>query len=1613
MRRMNWFGRTVATVSAAIMMLGFVPASTASAAGNEAAGNADEQGTPQLTATAAAIGYDARIRVPVVESEIGIGALSTDANAELALPGLDSATSALVRISVFSAKQDATVSVEGSPALFVAKGHDGSQTVFAPVRGGKVNVSSNVAVDARVEVVAAFQSPADAASVAPGAFVAVDQPVTRADTVNGLGGDELTGTPLNIGVVGEGGVPGEHVRAAAVTATIDAKDAGTVTLAGQSFAVPAGRSVVSTVAVPDSKGALDVSADKDLGELRLDVRGWVPGVAQNAATANVEGGYVPAAGSTWVQAKTGAAYASQSVDLPNRAADGTLALALVSATRPAGDAAAAHAFVEYGSPVQGRARGVAVDKSAGALAQLDVIDNANGNATSVTASAADVSSQVLLLGDVIGQVPEGADSSAQITLDSPAQGVDVNLATEGKLTLEGTVRSAVAVDRVEVYVDGALLGNAEVTYAADGAHWSYQTTVPSTKRYVFHAKAVTRAGNDVQSDDRELNVVLPAPDETVINPEATTVVSDDPAAPIAKVEADTVLFKGDPNLTPGQIMTATPGKAAPKGFLRKVTGVQKTADGWLVTTEDAQLTDVIYQANIDQDQPAFASEGSTVDESTAKLDPSYTSLGDDSAPTVKVSETDNAPQSGDGGQDPAPTDQTARALANQPATSGNRAVAPSASPLAAGAGRSGTWEPDKDLKFTEIDVSCYGAYAKTMENGKEQVDKKASCGQSDKIEKEKIKAKMEAQATLGASLQATFKGKYGVRFQMQIAYPTHFYEVFAPYVYKFKVWTYGDSHAEMDLKAWGAVHESFDHELATLKGKPVTFFVGSVSITISAEMQMGFDGNLDAQFNASYNPKWDNHYEYGVVYVHKGQWNPIDINETKSSDDHSSNCSYLNDVKADGTLNAAAGPWIKPALSLYEAAGVNITAKVKGQVDASFKTNKADADHAADANVKLSLRGSLQSGVNFKLPLGNKELLKHDFKEQQIGPVTIYSKDWQIGQCEPDKDVLVNVTFTDPRYGDSKTVEYKVGEKFKLTQDYVEKQLGVASGTLDGIDGFTTTADGSGEKIALGTEYTVPDKAVTLYVHYGKEPAPPAELPANEQPVVVGDNTVFLRKNDGTVLSWGDSYYSYELGQGNPRDWPTDFDASLPHRISGLDHVRKVAAQDGAVLALKDDGTVWAWGEKAVLMGSGLSNGNGSYTPRQVPGLSDVKDIYMASGPQAYALKNDGTVLAWGYQSYDSLGVGNTDEFITVPTQLPGLTDVDHLYMTSGGQDMTDENYEDSGVVFAMRKDGTVWAWGNNSDGAVGVGSDDEIVSAPRQIPGLQNVKQMDVLWRQYDGLTHVALLQDGTVRVWGDTHDLGINCDVNDNGSCQTNVPVTAKGLVNVRQIEANYSALYTLANDGTVKVWGHGDYDGTGSNTTSFVHRDPVKVETLSHVRQLLSIGHGRAEMGRTMLAVIDNGTVKAWGSNAGGLLGVGDDEETHAVNTPLAVTGLSGVTRLFKGGLNNNGGTNVYAATTSGKLYAWGSNALSSSSDSDSAGLLGVGVSAADRPFVSAPMQVKNVSNVTGVQAPLYGGPWTAAIFAVDKSGQIWSWGYGSWLGTGNTKQDTLVPVKIVTK
>jgi len=136
-------------------------------------------------------------------------------------------------------------------------------------------------------------------------------------------------------------------------------------------------------------------------------------------------------------------------------------------------------------------------------------------------------------------------------------------------------------------------------------------------------------------------------------------------------------------------------------------------------------------------------------------------------------------------------------------------------------------------------------------------------------------------------------------------------------------------------------------------------------------------------------------------------------------------------------------------------------------------------------------------------------------------------------------------------------------------------------------------------------------------------------------------------KNDGTVWAWGQNYYG-QLGD------KTATNRLTPVQVSGLTNVVSIAAGGNHSLALKSDGTVWAFGCNWY---GQLGNGSSDYavhsTPVQITGLTGTTTAIGAGANHTLAIKNDGTVWTFGYNGYGQLGTGNTTNLL-VPTNIEG-----------------------------------------------------------------------------------------------------------------------------------------------------------------------------------------------------------------------------------------------------------------------------------------------------------------------------------------------------------------------
>jgi hypothetical protein len=277
----------------------------------------------------------------------------------------------------------------------------------------------------------------------------------------------------------------------------------------------------------------------------------------------------------------------------------------------------------------------------------------------------------------------------------------------------------------------------------------------------------------------------------------------------------------------------------------------------------------------------------------------------------------------------------------------------------------------------------------------------------------------------------------------------------------------------------------------------------------------------------------------------------------------------------------------------------------------------------------------------------------------------------------------------------------------------------------------------------------------------------------------------FALRSDGTVWGWG-SNYDGRLGNG----W-RGLMAPLPMPVVGLTNITAIASGAGGGMALKSDGTVWAWGDNYA---DGLGDGtaNSSTVPVRVSGLTGVTAI-AAGYNTGYALKSDGTVWSWGGNSLGQLGNGSDVERSLVPVKVPGLSTVTGL---SAGR-LTG---------YVLKSDGTVWSWGLNSDGRLGTGSTEQYVRTPVQVTGASGA--VKVAGDEDNGY---AIKPDGSVLAWGsNSYGLlgnGVTCEHQTGNGCSSAVPVPVSGLTGVTDLSGGPFSSYALRSDGT--VWGWGSYE------------------------------------------------------------------------------------------------------------------------------------------------------------------------------------------------------------
>ena len=306
--------------------------------------------------------------------------------------------------------------------------------------------------------------------------------------------------------------------------------------------------------------------------------------------------------------------------------------------------------------------------------------------------------------------------------------------------------------------------------------------------------------------------------------------------------------------------------------------------------------------------------------------------------------------------------------------------------------------------------------------------------------------------------------------------------------------------------------------------------------------------------------------------------------------------------------------------------------------------------------------------------------------------------------------------------------------------------------------------------------------------------------------VSMGDNHTMVVKPDGSLWGWGDANDG-KLGTGNTTD------VSNAVQIGALTDWGVVSAGGGnKTLAVKTDGTMWAWGSgwQGQL---GQGNGTDYSSPKQVGALTDWSSNsahltagYSASGSGSLAIKTDGTLWAWGYNGQGRLGLGNTTSYSS-PVQVGALTTWAFVRLGKGS-------------AAAIKTDGTLWTWGRGGKGVNGLGNKTDY-SSPKQVGSLTNWSSISL-----GDYFMVAVKTDGTLWSWGygQYGRLGLG---NQTGYSS---PKQVGALTNWLKATANtQGAGRAIKTDGTFWVWGRNQKGQLGLGNTTY-YSSPKQVGALT---------------------------------------------------------------------------------------------------------------------------------------------------------------------------------------
>lgn len=495
----------------------------------------------------------------------------------------------------------------------------------------------------------------------------------------------------------------------------------------------------------------------------------------------------------------------------------------------------------------------------------------------------------------------------------------------------------------------------------------------------------------------------------------------------------------------------------------------------------------------------------------------------------------------------------------------------------------------------------------------------------------------------------------------------------------------------------------------------------------------------------------------------------------------------------------------------------------------------------------------------------------------------------------------------------------------------------------------------------------------------------------NEPKTMWLDGNTKFRLVNGKLYAWGDNRNG-KAGVGS--DETTIYEPTKVN-LENADNLKDIVINSNSVYAIMQDNTTYAWGYNQYgQLGVNVVLDDGSFAtsiniPHKIEIANDeiIKEFIIGGSGIAtaiYAITQNGNLYSWGYNMSGQLGIGQkqdktganiTNQYLPEKVNLTNISKV----------------YPGSNYAFVITTDGSLYAMGNKNStyGILGLGELTENVLTPTEVNITHNGQKAKVSEIVISSNNSVYAITDLGLFAWGNnnTGQLGIG------GTTSAKTPTYVNGItgqIDNITIKGNNS-IFAKTSDGSLYAWGYNNTGQLGNADTASNVETPTQVVfegSNAKFQEFVEIyGENQSSF---MVALLDDGSLWAWGQNTYSRLGVGSDESTIFKPTQIIFPDNVKYSDIKEFVFNSN---RTFAITNNGQVYAWGYN---------NNGQLGTGNE--DKENQLSPVKIDIPGSVDNITAS------SNETFAIMQDGSLYSWGSNSNAQLGIEKREALTPEKV---